>query len=145
MIILIKIFKNKAVFLLILKRLASILLVILLTWQTIFNVGFFIYWRVNQTFIAENLCENRNKPQMHCNGKCYLFKKMKQAEEEENAKNSLPNAIPNFKSVDNFVFQNHDWNIEFTSLSFQKPKFTPYSSNLLIGNQNSIFRPPKFI
>jgi hypothetical protein len=70
---------------------------------------------------------------------------MKKAEEEENAKNSLPNAIPKFKSVDNFVLQNHDCNIDLTIFSFQRLKFTLYSSNLLIGNQNSIFRPPKFI
>lgn len=82
---------------------------------------------------------------MHCNGKCYLYKQMKQAEEEENTKNSLPNAIPKFKSVDNFVFKKYDWNIGFSLLYFEKTKFTSYYSNLLIGKQNSIFRPPKFI
>ena len=110
-----------------------------------FNASFILYWKVNQTFIAKTLCVNRNKPQMHCNGKCYLYKQLKKAEEEENAKNSLPNAIPKFKLVDNFIAQNQDLNIVFTLLSMQKPQFTDYSSNVLIGYGNSIFRPPEFI
>lgn len=45
----------------------------------------FIYsaFELNQNYIAENLCENRDKPEKHCNGKCYLSKKIKQAEEKE--------------------------------------------------------------
>ncbi|SFA39792.1 hypothetical protein SAMN04488511_101526 [Pedobacter suwonensis] len=46
---------------------------------------FFIYagFEVNQKYITEKLCENRNRPWMHCNGKCFLMKKLKQAEEKE--------------------------------------------------------------
>jgi hypothetical protein len=45
----------------------------------------FIYagYEVNQKYIAEKLCENRSKPWLHCNGRCYLMKKIKQAEEKE--------------------------------------------------------------
>lgn len=46
---------------------------------------FFIYagFELNKNYIASELCENRDKPLMHCNGKCYLMKKLKQAEEKE--------------------------------------------------------------
>jgi hypothetical protein len=46
---------------------------------------FFIYtgFEANQKYIAAELCVNRSKPMMHCNGKCYLAKKIKQAEEKE--------------------------------------------------------------
>ncbi len=33
---------------------------------------------INQSYIAKNLCVNKDKPMMHCNGKCYLSKKLKQ-------------------------------------------------------------------
>lgn len=48
---------------------------------------FFIYagFEMNRSYIASKLCENRNKPWLHCNGKCYLMKKVKQAEEKQNA------------------------------------------------------------
>ncbi|HEY6977251.1 MAG TPA: hypothetical protein VH396_13235 [Chitinophagaceae bacterium] len=38
---------------------------------------------VNQSYIAKNLCENRDKPQMHCNGKCQLEKKMEQESKKD--------------------------------------------------------------
>jgi len=48
---------------------------------------FFLYagYELNKNYIAAKLCENRNKPWLHCNGKCYLMKKIKQAEEKQNA------------------------------------------------------------
>ena len=47
--------------------------------------GLFIYaeFKANQKLIAAKLCENRDKPQLNCNGKCYLMKKLKDAEEKE--------------------------------------------------------------
>jgi hypothetical protein len=46
---------------------------------------FFIYagFELNKKYIIANLCENRNRPWLHCNGKCYFMKKIKQAEEKE--------------------------------------------------------------
>ena len=48
---------------------------------------FFIYagFKMNRNYIASKLCENRNRPWLHCNGKCYLMKKIKQAEEKQNS------------------------------------------------------------
>lgn len=43
----------------------------------------FAGFELNQKYIAANLCQNRNKPWMHCNGHCYLMKKIKLAEDKE--------------------------------------------------------------
>jgi hypothetical protein len=45
----------------------------------------FIYagFELNRDYIASTLCENRDKPELHCDGKCFLMKKLKQAEEKE--------------------------------------------------------------
>lgn len=45
----------------------------------------FIYsaFELNKEYIASVLCVNRDKPKLNCNGKCYLSKKIKQAEEKE--------------------------------------------------------------
>ena len=45
----------------------------------------FVYagFDLNRGYIASHLCENRDKPWLHCNGTCYFMKKMKQAEEKE--------------------------------------------------------------
>ena len=64
---------------------ASILLLALLSANL---SGLFIYaeFKANQKSIAATLCENRDKPEMHCEGKCYLMKKLKDAVEKETKK-----------------------------------------------------------
>jgi hypothetical protein len=39
----------------------------------------FIDYAINKDYIAKNLCENRAKPKMNCNGKCHLMKQLKKA------------------------------------------------------------------
>jgi hypothetical protein len=43
----------------------------------------FAGFEMNQKYIASTLCENRDKPQLHCNGRCYLMKKIRLAEDKE--------------------------------------------------------------
>lgn len=38
---------------------------------------------LNQKYIANNVCVNRDKPQMHCNGKCLLNKQLNAEEKKE--------------------------------------------------------------
>ena len=45
--------------------------------------GAVAYYRINQDYIAKNLCVNRDKPMMNCNGQCFLAKKLKAAEDKE--------------------------------------------------------------
>ncbi len=47
----------------------------------------FVYagFTMNQKYIAAELCVNRDKPELNCQGKCYLMRKLKQAEQKEKA------------------------------------------------------------
>ena len=49
---------------------------------------FFIYagFELNKKYISENLCVNKNKPWLHCNGKCYFMRKIKEAQDKEQSK-----------------------------------------------------------
>lgn len=47
------------------------------------KIGILIDFKINQDFIAEVLCINREKPMSTCNGKCYLSEQLKKAEEQE--------------------------------------------------------------
>jgi hypothetical protein len=42
-----------------------------------------INFLANQEFIAQNLCENIEKPELECHGKCYLTKKLKEDEKQK--------------------------------------------------------------
>ena len=47
----------------------------------------YIEYEINKEYIAENLCQNKDKPRMKCKGKCYLKKQVKKAEKEEKKQN----------------------------------------------------------
>ena len=40
---------------------------------------------INQRVIAEQLCVNKDKPMMHCNGHCYLKKQLQNEQQQEQA------------------------------------------------------------
>jgi len=40
-------------------------------------------FQLNRNYIAKNLCENRYRPILNCNGNCVLMKKLKQEERKE--------------------------------------------------------------
>ena len=43
-----------------------------------------IGYSLNKNFIAENLCENRFKSEVHCAGMCYLNKQLARANDNQN-------------------------------------------------------------
>lgn len=100
---------------------------------------FFVYagFEVNSKYIAEQLCVNKDKPAMHCNGHCYLMNKLKQADEKEKKqqreeqKSRYQEALPN----------------SALALTLRKSKFkTTYPLTLVpqtIDRHFSIFQPPK--
>ncbi len=42
-------------------------------------------WKINQKYIIENLCVNKTKPVLKCNGKCHLMSKLNDTKEDNNA------------------------------------------------------------
>lgn len=87
---------------------------------------------LNRSYIAKNLCVNRDKPMMHCNGKCYLSKKLKDQEKQDQSPVSKtekfdvqPFFIPQLFSVK-------------TAVVISKPQY-------FIGNENVVSSFPRFI
>ncbi|WP_276165718.1 hypothetical protein [Zobellia alginiliquefaciens] len=55
-----------------------------------------INYAVNYDYIVTNLCENRNQPVLHCDGKCFLAKQLAQ-ESEEKEKNPFESELSKLK------------------------------------------------
>jgi hypothetical protein len=72
-----------SIFALVLKYVAIILVFLGLLVQSFNKLFIVLDLRLNSSYIAQNLCENRNKPQMHCNGKCHRMKVMKQEQKKD--------------------------------------------------------------
>jgi len=104
---------------------------------------FFVYagFELNHKYIAENLCINRDKPWLHCNGKCYFMRKIKQAEENEKKQDAKDNLsrleISFFQEPYKITF------IEPTILEANKSNFPPYTYQYSSSYLSTIFRPPK--
>jgi len=97
-------------------------------------------YAVNYDFINKNLCENRSKPQLLCNGKCYLKKEIAKASENQ-TKNDSRISISGFTDTfiidENFTFFTiTDYNSESSNL-ISELNFS-YKFNLF----SNIFHPP---
>lgn len=53
--------------------------VLLLSSNTMWLIN--LAFSVKQSYIANTLCQNKDKPQMQCKGKCYLKKQLQQSEQ----------------------------------------------------------------
>ena len=66
-----------------LKTIAAILLSAILMFCSMGKTGMVISYHINKTYIAKVLCENKEAPQMQCNGKCQLKKQLSAADEQQ--------------------------------------------------------------
>ena len=60
------------------------------------KTGIVISYHLNKTYIAKVLCENKEEPQMQCNGKCQL---KKQLVAEETKKENEPVSVEKLPEV----------------------------------------------
>jgi hypothetical protein len=73
-----------------LHRAITILLVICLHLQPLNNVCVVINYIINQDYIKEYLCINRDREDLQCNGKCYLANQLKQTESKNETDGQFP-------------------------------------------------------
>lgn len=65
------------------RKAAAIVLILLISSQAFGQLAILALFKIQQAWIAKNTCENRFRPQLHCNGNCVLMKKLRQQEKEE--------------------------------------------------------------
>ncbi|MBL7829525.1 MAG: hypothetical protein JNK41_00745 [Saprospiraceae bacterium] len=79
------------------KRYLVFILLSILLIQSSSKVLVVAMWWMKKEYIAQNLCINKLKPALHCNGKCYLFQKLKDAEQKQR------DQMPDLKNFQEFV------------------------------------------
>ncbi|TKC05954.1 hypothetical protein [Pedobacter frigoris] len=115
----------------------SILLLFSLLSANCSSLLVFLGFEANQNYIAKELCENKDKPEMHCNGKCYLMKKLKQAQDKEQKqeRQSQKTQIQDALVVKPLVFKQY----AFAEINLH----VPFSTGMPQSIKNSIFHPPQ--
>lgn len=97
-------------------------------------------FKINQAYIAKNTCENRFRPQMHCNGNCVLMKKLKEQEkEEQNSQGSVKLEVSTVVLSSRSFFPA----LPATLFYCYKSSFPAFNTGNPIDRTSAIFHPPQ--
>ncbi|CAM3915532.1 hypothetical protein FLCU109888_08650 [Flavobacterium cucumis] len=120
------------------------LLIILTTLMFLKPILPVLEYAVNYDYIVNNLCENKSKPELNCNGKCHLTKQLAKAS-ESSSENSSEKKIA-FEQTEIVFFQEIP-SIEMRQIYFlNKTSIGNNYSNLYFHlNDCAFFHPPAFI
>lgn len=101
-----------------------------------------IEYHANYDYIASVLCENRDKPFLECNGKCYLEKKLNKINyNNQEPKSTIPQI--NFDDYPVSPLGQYTYHIE----DFKVINFTNHFHTINQNTQQyliSVFKPPKY-
>jgi hypothetical protein len=92
----------------------------------------------NKNYIAENLCENKAKSEMHCAGKCYLSKKLAKSNESPDSQNQ--------KGVAKVITVDYCESLYHTSFQLIQENLLHsrflHTDDISVRNSSPVFRPP---
>ena len=124
------------------KLLAGSILILLVLFQAFSKWVIMAEYTINKDYIAKNLCENKARPMLHCNGKCQLMKKLAEEEKQNSSSSNTGNNI----KVSDVLFTHEISTLCITNLPEEKATF---NSELILSKSSahlsSIFHPPTFI
>lgn len=121
------------------KLISSILIVLYLT-AMLKPVEPILNYCFNYNYIVTTLCVNKDKPTLHCNGKCYLVKQLnKQNHSSKNTKTTQKIQLENYPIGFVEIF---DLEKPLLLISKQKHSYN-YTNNYSFLPKEILFHPPK--
>ena len=106
-------------------------------------VSWEIWYVSNKAYVAKELCINKKKPQLRCNGKCHLAKQLQKLEEPEKPSPSRVPVNLKLKSVD-WIALNSVFTIVNEAFFTEKsaaPRW-PENTGSPVSLAKSVFHPP---
>lgn len=103
----------------------------------------FIYaeFYLNREYIAENFCENKEKPELQCNGKCQLMKSLQEDENKQPEEQKNTTKKVEYQLFADKVFEASEFTNDLEFEENEKQIFS-YSERFTHALAKSIFRPP---
>ncbi|TKT85696.1 hypothetical protein FDK13_33580 [Dyadobacter frigoris] len=114
----------------------SIMLPTLSPWGTV------AYFHVNRAYIAKVFCENRNRPALLCNGKCYLAKLLKKQQEKKDKETT--ERVENTPVAQLFYLPVFSFTFGEKLFVRKKPVYFAYTLSRYLAFLGQIIRPPRF-
>ena len=129
------------------KNYIALLLLMLISVKTILVPVVYLDFELRKDYIIQNLCENRFKPQLKCNGQCYLAKKLHKIA-EDNATKETQKQSQSMKKIMEEVFETTplfscDWTMvepapksiySFQLARFQSVAFSVFHPPIVVRN-----------
>lgn len=114
---------------------------ILILWPS-WRMGLvWVWFKANQTFIAKELCINRDRPELSCNGKCFLMTKMREVHRQGH--DDFVNGLENLLGKDLvYVFQAFTLRLLQSAPAVQLKSHFFYQTPLSILHTLALIKPP---
>ncbi len=121
------------------KQILAILLLVSVSYQFVAKMGVIVWYEANIDYVATELCKNKDKPELQCNGKCYLKKQLNKVDDTQQdkqqpvkkVKSELPEYIASTTEISFSSF--------YTDVTSQYAQYNDLYQHRVI---TSIFHPP---
>jgi hypothetical protein len=128
------------------KKVVAIFLLLLFCGKFIYTTTWLVYFHINQREIVRLSCENRNRPALKCNGKCYLAKQLRKAEvdlaQKNNDQQTQLKLIKQLELEGFFISQNVQISEQTPFLVQLDLTRSRYNSHFSNAHLNKVFHPP---
>jgi len=98
----------------------------------------YVNFYINQDYIAENLCENKDEPILQCNGQCHLAKELAKEDKKEKKEHNQKfedRTVYFFSPIEDFT--------ELNPVFFEKREHTNAQvQSQRVGYGTEVFHPP---
>ncbi|MGV4438825.1 hypothetical protein ACQ1PL_04910 [Ornithobacterium rhinotracheale] len=121
----------------------SIVLIMLLLLPPALKLGVWVDFKLNEQYIAQNLCENKEVLGSNCHGKCHLGKQLKKVEEPEQKSSTQPIKVKDLEWV--YVLFYTEKTNHLIKKRNAKKFYAWIEESLCSKYLFSIFKPPQFV
>ncbi|MES2519354.1 MAG: hypothetical protein V4585_14670 [Bacteroidota bacterium] len=124
------------------KNYIALLLLALISVKTLLVPVVYLDFELRKDYIIQNLCENRFKPQLKCNGQCYLAKKLHKIA-EDNATKETQKQSQSMKKIMEEVFETTPlFSCDWTMIKSAPKSIYSYQLAHTQSVTSFVFRPP---
>ena len=102
-----------------------------------------VEYTLNKAYIVQALCENKNKPELQCEGKCHLAKEITKANEAGDKESKPVSPRINFDNDFSYLkpLADHANHLQNLNSLFNLASAAPFTSAVIA----EIFHPPRYI
>ena len=127
------------------KRFILLIFALVILVQSTIQTIVAINWKINQTYLIEKYCINKDQPELKCNGNCYLAKQLKKYESDVTALNDKTSKKQTVIKDTSFDLLYEELEYELIAFDFSnqiKNSHFYYKNNYSFLNTSDFFQPP---